>query len=387
LLPFGCANPGGHRASSLLPAAPDRTGNTVTCFGQVVRGVGALSPNADAGPVGYGPREIQSAYKIAGKRAFGRTVAVVDAYDDPQAESDLAVYRSTFGLPACTTANGCFRKVNQSGARAPLPAPDYGWAEEISLDLDAVSATCPDCHILLVEAASPSPDALMPAVDTAVRLGAIAVSNSYGGVEDSSILSLDKHLNHPGIAITAASGDAGYGVQWPASSRFATAVGGTTLSPSTNGRGWTETAWAGSGSGCSRYEPKPSWQHDAGCSRRTVADVSAVADPATGLAVYDTFNNCGLALLCDLLLNTGLAQGLNGWAKVGGTSASAPIIAAVYGLAGNNRTASYAYSHRSALNDVRSGANGRCTVSYLCTATTGFDGPTGLGTPIGLGAF
>jgi subtilase family serine protease len=201
------------------------------------------------------------------------------------------------------------------------------------------------------------------------------------------LLTLDKHLNHAGVAITAASGDDGYGVQWPASSRFVTAVGGTRLVTSSNARGWAETAWAGSGSGCSRYETKPAWQHDTGCTRRTVADVSAVADPATGLAVYDTFNNCAVPALCGLLLSTGVAKGLNGWAKIGGTSLSAPIVAAVYALAGNRRTASYAYAHRSALTDVRSGANGRCNSSYLCTAKTGFDGPTGLGTPLGLGAF
>ncbi len=164
-------------------------------------------------------------------------------------------------------------------------------------------------------------------------------------------------------------------------------MGGTRLTPAINARGWDETAWSGTGSGCSRYEPKPAWQHDAGCARRTVADVAAVASPDTGLAVYDTLNNCPLALLCDVLLNTGAAQGLNGWAQIGGTSLSAPIVAAVYALAGNRGTASYAYSHRSALTDVRSGANGNCGGSYLCTARTGFDGPTGLGTPLGLGAF
>jgi subtilase family serine protease len=387
LLPFGCANPAGHRSVSLLPATQDPTGNTVTCFGQVVRGAGFLSPDGASGPTGYGPSQIRGAYNLTGTSAHGRTVAVVDAYDDPRAEADLAVYRRTFGLPVCTSANGCLRTVNQRGASSPRPAVDYGWAEEISLDLDAVSATCPDCHILLVEADSPSPTALMAAVDTAVRLGASAVSNSYGAPEDSSVLALDRHLNHAGVAITAAAGDDGYGVQWPASSRYVTAVGGTRLTPAINARGWDETAWSGSGSGCSRYEPKPAWQHDAGCPRRTVADVAAVASPDTGLAVYDTLNNCPLALLCDVLLNTGAAQGLNGWAQIGGTSLSAPIVAAVYALAGNRGTASYAYSHRSALTDVRSGANGNCGGSYLCTAKTGFDGPTGLGTPFGLGAF
>jgi Subtilase family len=228
---------------------------------------------------------------------------------------------------------------------------------------------------------------LMQGVDSAVRLGAVAVSNSYGGREDSTILAADKHLYHPGVAITAASGDEGYRAQWPASSRFVTAVGGTTLRPALTARGWTERAWSGAGSGCSRYEPKPSWQHDAGCSRRTIADVAAVADPATGLGVYDTYNSCALALLCNTLIGSGLAKGLNGWAVIGGTSLSAPIIAAVYALAGNRKGAAYAYSHRSALYDVVAGTNGTCGGMYLCTARPGYDGPTGLGTPMGLGAF
>jgi hypothetical protein len=387
LLPFGCANPAGHGSSTLLPAAQGSARSGVTCFGRVVLGAGFLSPGATPGPVGYGPAEVQSAYKLAGKNANGRTVAIVDAYNNPKAESDLAVYRKAYGLPPCTTANGCFRKVNQYGATSPLPANDFGWAEEISLDLDAVSATCPTCHILLVEANGPTPAALMTAVDTAVRLGAVAVSNSYGGAEDKTILTFDKHLRHPGVAITAASGDHGYRVEWPASSRFVTAVGGTTLKQASNARGWSEKAWSGSGSGCSKYETKPSWQHDPACPRRTVTDVSAVADPASGLGVYDTYNSCLLGLLCDSLISTGAAKGLNGWARIGGTSLSAPIIAAVYALAGDGHTAAWAYSHRGSLTDVRSGSNGSCNALYLCTAKKGYDGPTGLGTPLGLGAF
>jgi subtilase family serine protease len=381
LLPFGCANPAGHTSRSLLPAAPAHAGAGVTCFGTV------LTPKTSAGPVGYGPAQIQSAYKIAGKKAAGRTVAVVVAYDNPKAESDLAVYRAAYHLPPCTTANGCFRKVNQNGLARPLPARDYGWAEESSLDLDAVSATCPDCHLLLVEANSPTTGPLMAAVDTAVRLGAVAVSNSYGGVEDSTILAADKHLNHPGVAITASAGDAGYRAEWPASSRYVTAVGGTTLTRSSSARGWTETVWSGTGSGCSRYETKPTWQKDTGCKRRTIGDVAADANPATGLGVYDTFNNCLLGLLCDGLIASGAAQGLNGWAQVGGTSLAAPIVAAIYALAGNNARTAYTYAHRGALFDVRSGSNGSCGGSYLCTAKIGYDGPTGLGSPNGLGAF
>lgn len=383
---FGCANPLNRAADHLLPAAHRST--VITCFGRARAASSGRGPATTTGPLGLGPAQIQSAYKLSGLNAAGRTVAIVDAYDDPKAEADLAVYRQAYGLPSCTTANGCFRKVNQNGAASPLPKGDYGWAEEISLDLDAVSAACPSCHILLVEANAPTDTALMTAVDTAVRMGAVAVSNSYGGAEDPTILTADQHLNHPGVAITASSGDAGYGVSWPASSQYVTAVGGTTLKQASNPRGWTETTWSGAGSGCSQYEPKPSWQHDTGCAKRTVADVSAVADPATGLGVYDTYNNCTVASLCDLLLSLGLAKGLNGWAQVGGTSLSSPLIASVYALAGNSVTAgSYPYAHPGALNDVTAGSNGSCGGSYLCTAKAGYDGPTGLGTPNGTGGF
>ncbi len=376
---FGCAaTTHAHQLSCLGKMRVQRASN------------GHIAPMITTTPTGLAPADIRSAYKLASLHGSGRTVAIVDAMDDPSAEADLAVYRSHFGIPACTTANGCFKKVNQNGAASPLPAGDYGWAEEISLDLDMVSAACPDCHILLVEASSPNTDPLMTAVDTAARLGAVAISNSYGGAEDSTITAADAHLNHPGVAITASTGDSGFGVSWPASSRFVTAVGGTSLAKATNARGWTETAWSGAGSGCSAFEPKPSWQHDSGCAKRTVADVSAVADPNTGVAVYDTYNSCGHSAFCDLLISLGLAQGVDGYVQVGGTSASSPIIASVYALAGNTGSTTYGsfpYSHTSALFDVTSGSNGSCSGSYLCTAGAGYDGPTGLGTPNGTGAF
>jgi subtilase family serine protease len=364
------------------------------CFGRIrahKASNGKVAPLTVTSPTGLLPADLQSAYKTAGLSGSGRTVAIVDAQDDPKAEADLGVYRSRLGLPACTTANGCFKKVNQNGQTSPLPAADYGWAEEISLDLDMVSAICPDCHILLVEANEPTDVALSTAVDTAAATpGVVAISNSYGGAEDASQLTTDTHFNHPGVAVTASSGDSGYGVSWPASSQYVTAVGGTTLTKTSNARGWSETAWSGAGSGCSAYEPKPSWQHDTGCAKRTVADVSAVADPATGVGVYDTYNSCGTSSFCDFLISLGLVQGLDGWAAVGGTSASSPIIASVYALAGNTggiTYGSYPYSHTSALFDVTSGSNGSCGGSYLCTAGTGYDGPTGLGTPNGTGAF
>ena len=252
-----------------------------------------------------------------------------------------------------------------------------------------VSATCPDCHILLVEANSANDADLFAAVDTAARTpGVVAISNSYGEAESSAETGSDVHFNHPGIAVTASSGDSGYGVSYPAASRYVTAVGGTSLNKASNSRGWTETAWSGAGSGCSAYEAKPSWQHDAGCARRTVADTSAVADPNTGVAVYDTQNSCGTSAFCDFLIEIGLVAGADGWVQVGGTSASSPIIASVYALhGGSHNAASSVYANPGALFDVTSGSNGSCGGSYLCTATGGYDGPTGLGTPNGTGAF
>jgi subtilase family serine protease len=313
-------------------------------------------------------------------------VAIVDAYDDKNAEADLGTYRSAYGLPACTTANGCFRKVNQSGVQGSYPSNNQSWAVEISLDLDMVSATCPSCHILLVEATSNASTNLYAAENTAARLGATEISNSYGGSESSSDTSYDSDFNHPGIAITVSTGDSGYGVEYPSSSPYVTAVGGTSLSRASNNRGWTESVWStssseGGGSGCSAYEPKPSWQKDTGCANRAVADVAAVADPATGVAVYDS--NCTGA-------NLYLGNCFSGWGVVGGTSASSPIIASVYALAGNAASVtygSYSYSHTGYLNDITAGSNGSCSPAYLCTAEPGYDGPTGNGTPNGVGAF
>jgi subtilase family serine protease len=329
---------------------------------------------AAAAPSGYGPASLQSAYNLpSANGGSGQTVAIVDAYDDPNAESDLATYRSQYGLSACTTANGCFTKVDQNGG-TKYPRGNSGWAEEISLDLDMVSAACPNCKILLVEASSSSMTNLGTAVNTAVRLGAKFVSNSYGGSESSSDATYDStYFNHPGVAITVSSGDNGYGVEYPAASKYVTAVGGTSLKTSSTTRGWTDTVWSGAGSGCSSYDAKPSWQKDTGCANRTVADVSAVADPNTGVAVYDTYG-----------------QG-SGWMVFGGTSASSPLIAATYALAGAPSAGSYPssfpYAHTSALYDVTSGSNGSCGGSYLCTGTTGYDGPSGLGVPNGTAAF
>jgi len=350
--------------------------------------------------VGYIPSQLRSAYNLTATGSSTETVAIVDAYDDPNAAADLAVYRSAYGLPACTVANGCFKKVGQTGSTTSLPSTDYGWAEEESLDLEMVSAICSGCHILLVEASSATSADLDAAENTAAAAsGVVSISNSWGGSESSSQTTDDAAFKHSGIAITASAGDSGYGAIWPASSPYVTAVGGTSLSTASNSRGWTESVWStssteGTGSGCSTVEPQPSWQTalnlPAGCGKRIVADVSAVADPATGVAVYDTYNSCGSSSWCDFLLSLGLATGADGWVQVGGTSASSPIIASVYALAGNTSSityGSYPYSHTSALYDVTSGSTSTCTPAYLCTAETGYDGPTGLGSPNGTSGF
>lgn len=349
------------------------------CFAKVVtdargnilenRHGGGRTPSA-ALPSGYGPADLQSAYALASAAAAnggGKTIAIVDAYGYTNAESDLAVYRSAYGLKACTTANGCFKKVNQSGVQGNYPRTNTGWDQEQALDLDMVSAICPNCNILLVQASSTSFASLSAAVDTAAALGATAISNSYGGSEYSSEVTDQQHYNHPGIAVTVSSGDNGYGVEFPAASQYVTAVGGTSLRSS--GSGWTETVWNGAGSGCSAYITKPNWQTDGACSKRVVADVSAVADPNTGVAVYGPSSRSRSA-----------------WMVFGGTSVASPLIAAVYGLAGVQNLA-FTYGHASSLRDVTSGSNGSCGGTLLCTGMTGYDGPTGLGTPVGTGAF
>src|SRR3954447_18283332 len=354
------------------PPAPGKA----RCHAEVITEADGVTPHATTAPTGLGPADLRTAYALPATTAAapGQTIAIVDAYDLPTAENDLNVYRSQYGLAPCTTANLCFRKVGQG---ASLPAADASWGQEIALDIEMASAVCADCKILLVEANSSSVADLAASVDRAVGLGATVISNSYGAREFSGETSFDAHYNHPGTAITVSSGDNGYGVEYPAASPYVTAIGGTTLRRASTPRGWSETAWSGAGSGCSALEPRLSWQPTSSlCSRRAVADVSAVADPNTGVSVYDSTPY----------------SGASGWMTFGGTSVAAPVIAGVYALAGNAGTVdarSYPYSHTAALYDVTSGSNGRCkrTVSALCSARAGWDGPTGLGTPNGTAAF
>lgn len=334
-----------------------------------------VNPDPNALPsaiAGLHPRDLQSTYHLPSSGGAGHTIAIVDAGDDPTAESDLAVYRSAFGLAPCTSANGCFHKVNQYGSSNSLPPTMSGWSQEIGIDVDMVSAICASCSILLIEVNSADLSDLGAGVDTAAALGAGAVSNSYYAPEYDSELADEVHFNHPGIAITVSSGDTGYGTTFPAASRYVTAVGGTTLAQDLFGS--SESVWRGSGSGCSAYVAKPSWQHDGGCSNRTVTDVAVVADPDTGVSVY----------------NTTAPAGQSGWGVYGGTSVGAPIVAAIYALAGDAGSvqgASYPYGHAGAFKQIITGSNGWCTPMYLCNGGFGYNGPTGLGSPNGISGF
>jgi hypothetical protein len=345
-------------------------------------------------PAGYGPSALRKAYKLAAiskTGGVGQTIAVVNAYDDPNAAADLATYRAQYGLPACNsnTGAGCVTKMNEAGQPSPLPVADptvgAGWAAETALDLEMVSAICPNCHILLVEANSNGLGDLGTSDYTAaVTLGAKFVSNSWNGTEFSGESYYSNvYFNHPGVAFAVAGGDGGYGTGWPSTSQYVTAVGGTTLTRNASlPRGWSETVWKGTGSGCATAEAKPSWQTadnsaPGGCLNRTQNDVAAVADPQTGVATYDTYKTT------------------TGWSVAGGTSVPTPIIASVYALAGTpapgTYPASYPYQSGSAagLNDVTSGSNGTCEPArqYLCNGEPGYDGPSGLGTPNGTAAF
>ena len=317
---------------------------------------------------GHTPADIVSAYNLPSSTSgSGQTVAIVDAFDNPNAESDLAVYRANFGLPACSSSNGCFAKLNENGKPGPYPRPDAGWAVEESLDVDMVSAVCPNCHIILMEGKTSSSKSLGSAVDEAVKMGVTIVSNSYIGYGKQNDKSAP-YYDHPGVIMTAAGGDEGYGIGEPAGFPAVVSVGGTNLSQGGGSRGWTETTWSGTGSGCERKQAKPSWQTDNGCKGRTMNDVAAVA---ADMALYDTYPS-------------------GGWFTVDCTSIATPVIAGVYALAGNANTLNAAqslYAKGASLFDITSGANGSCSPSYLCTAGPGYDGPTGNGTPNGVSAF
>lgn len=363
--------------------------NRVRCHAHVVvDATGRYVPMAPGVPkaVGLAPADIQSAYKLPVTGGAGKTVAIIDAYDAPTVEADLAMYRSTFNLPPCTSASGCFRKLNQLGNSTPLPKADTAWASEISIDVQMISAACPACKILLFEADSDTNTDVLAAMLVAIGMGVDAISNSFGTPEDSSENLVEKQYyaaaadggpSGNSLLVGVSTGDTGYGAEYPATSSYVVAVGGTTLTSSSSSRGWAEAAWSKGGSGCSAYVKKPSWETDTGCKNRMEADVAAVADTAT--PVYFYCSDCASS-------GGGSSSGATaaGWYGGSGTSVAAPIV--VGGLMGlgvqpepGSSWADYVAIHHSAMFDVTSGSNGSCTTSYFCTAGVGYDGPTGWG--------
>ncbi|HEV2373797.1 MAG TPA: S8 family serine peptidase [Streptosporangiaceae bacterium] len=359
------------------PAAPAGEARCFTFYRpqtSVNRAIAAGVHGKAAQPTGWSPQQIRAAYKLPASTGSNQTVAITIAFDTPKLAQYLAVYRQHYGLPPCTTASGCLRIVNQKGQPSPLPVSGVhsGWDLEATLDVSMVSVACPFCHILVVEANTNSLGDLATAEDSAAKLGAQVISNSYGGREDGFALAFASAYDHPGHTIVASSGDSGYdAANFPADLSTVTAAGGTALSHSA--RGWTEIVWKYGSSGCSAYVPKPAWQHDNHCPGRTIADVSAVA---INVPIYNA--------------------DYHGWVTVGGTSISAPLISGIYGLAGNGASLApgSVYQHASSLFDITRGNNAAfgtpaqvCGGDYLCVAKKGYDAPTGLGTPDGTGAF
>ncbi|HEY1656187.1 MAG TPA: S8 family serine peptidase [Candidatus Tumulicola sp.] len=377
--------------------APVRQPGEKTCFAIERRDLRVNRLGQNVSHQGYGPSDLTSAYNISGARSS--LVAIVDAYGYPQASSDLAKYRAFYGLPACTTGNQCLKLRNQTGG-TNLPKADQGWDSEQALDLDMVSAMCPKCKILLVESNSNFTSDLYAAASEAAKLGAAVISNSYGGSESAQCggggEQSDPAFSAPGHVFVASSGDQGGGLkncggpQQPCSLATVVCVGGTLLVHGHTQRGWKESVWnelsnysctgscGGAGSGCSTIVKKPAWQTDPTCKMRSEADVSAEASVLTPVAVY--------------------FGGYGGWTAFGGTSVSTPLVAGIFGRAGNGGSGNgprNLWTNRSHLNDLTVGNNlyaplsGNCASSahYICYAGKGFDGPTGLGSPNGLAAF
>lgn len=343
------------------PSAP------VQCRSLVRTDVRGLAP--DGAPNGYGPADIISAYNLP-KGGKGVTVAITGLGGYSKAESDLATYRSTYGLPACTIKSGCLTLVNEDGETDPLPPDNPSWWGESALDMDMVSASCPQCKILYVES-NPNEDitGLLRSINTAVDLGARIVTNSWGAYNDGPWLDRDyaQYFRHPHHVILFASGDIGYGDAEP-NSKYLVMVGGTSLRTAQGKRGWTESVWNGSTSWCTPENKAARWMPNVGCKGRLMVDVSAVGDPATGVAVN-----------------------VNGiWHVEGGTSASSPLLAGVYALGGNAssmKASKSLYSASKGFYDVTEGSDGSCTPAIFCTAQKGYDAASGMGTPNGIAAF
>jgi subtilase family serine protease len=386
---------GEHRVCALPNRPGEMQCQAIYVGGGIAAPAATTRPGVAVSPP-YTPNDLRSAYDIArasSTKGRGVTVAIVDAFSDPRAASDLATYRQHFGLPACTRKNGCLHILNQNGRASHLPRANASWAGEESLDLDMISAICPHCRIDLVEANNSMTRAMGTAERTAARRARV-VSNSWSGGNFNGESRFNGDFNHRGHVIDFAAGDFGFGssdhhfpfgVAYPTGLPFVTAVGGTTLvNSASRGRNWTETVWGtsneagdqGTNSGCTRFA-RPSWQKAVTrklrhCRNRVENDVSANANPATGVAVYDSYQ-----------------QPEGPWLQFGGTSEATPIITAMWALAGRPGAhaypVSYLYKHVRDFYDVRIGSNGKCSVRWLCHAERGFDGPTGLGTPHGIG--
>lgn len=328
-----------------------------------------VRPDASSSPVGLFPAQMKSAYgfSTSNTAGAGMTIGIVDAYDLPTAENDLNVFSAQFGLPACTTANGCFKKVNQTGG-TKYPRYNSGWGLEIALDIEWAHAIAPGAKILLVEASSNSFTNLLAAEDYAAA-NAGYVSNSWGGSEFSGETSYDAHFLRSGVAFFVSAGDAGLPAEYPSASPYVISVGGTLLTFNANGTLLSETGWSSGGGGCSLYETATSVQSSfstygqVGCAgKRATPDVSLDADPNSGAAVYDSSNY----------------QGQTGWYQVGGTSLSSPMWAGRAAVSGAVVNAAYVYGNNITFRDITSGNNGApCLVGFdLCTGRGSWTGAT-----------
>jgi subtilase family serine protease len=364
--------------ANIEAVCPEAGPGEAQCLALVRTGTPNVADGGSGPNGGFAPAQLQAAYNLPStSKGSGQIVAIVDAYDDPNAASDLAYYRSYFGLPAAN-----FTKYNQEGQTSNYPTGNTEWGLEETEDVDMVSASCPNCSIYLVEANSSSLSDLGAAEVEAVTLGAHIVSNSYGCLVGPGCDFNEADYDTPGVTYVAAAGDWGYTSSpiLPAGFDSVVSAGGTSLYVDPKAaRGFHETVWLGTGSGCTPKEKKPSWQHDPGCKHRTANDVASLSDPATGPAIYDTY-------------------GYSGWLVGGGTSAASPFIAGIFGLAGNASSQNggktfWQRSHEQSgdLFHIEHGYNGSCTPKYLCTDGTreyyDYGGPTGWGTPNGIGAF
>lgn len=326
-----------------------------------------------AAPAGETPQSIRPVYQLP-STGGSRVIAIVDAFDYPTAENDLGVFSSTFGLPPCTTANGCFQKVFASGKK---PRANCGWGQEAALDIEWAHAMAPDAAIILVEAASNSFANLFAAVDVASNLVASAgggeVSMSWGGSEFSSETSNDSHFTSLGVVYFASSGDTGGATIYPSVSPNVVSAGGTRINRDSAGNFVSETGWSGSGGGPSKFEARPSYQGGIASivgTQRGTPDFSFDSDPASGVSVYDS-TRC---------------QGQSGWLVFGGTSVASPSLAGIVNLAGSFQASSpdeltTIYANLGNANDFRDIVAGTAG-SFSCKV--GWDFVTGVGSDQGV---